>query len=136
VSVYPFRVKLLISKKKRQTKACRFSLVAVRTGLEPATPCVTGTYSNQLNYRTMNNLTIISACKRLQIYKKKLLNKIFQKILKIFVLMPCDEQKLRQGDPGFALSGQRHCQRAAIENQKGQKLLSNHTCSLSSSFIL
>ena len=25
---------------------------AVRTGLEPATPCVTGTYSNQLNYRT------------------------------------------------------------------------------------
>ena len=27
-------------------------LLAVRTGLEPATPCVTGTYSNQLNYRT------------------------------------------------------------------------------------
>ena len=26
--------------------------VAVRTGLEPATPCVTGMYSNQLNYRT------------------------------------------------------------------------------------
>lgn len=26
--------------------------LAVRTGLEPATPCVTGTYSNQLNYRT------------------------------------------------------------------------------------
>ena len=26
---------------------------AVRTGLEPATPCVTGTYSNQLNYRTI-----------------------------------------------------------------------------------
>ena len=25
---------------------------AVRTGLEPATPCVTGRYSNQLNYRT------------------------------------------------------------------------------------
>ena len=25
---------------------------AVRTGLEPATPCVTGMYSNQLNYRT------------------------------------------------------------------------------------
>ncbi len=27
-------------------------LLAVRTGLEPATPCVTGMYSNQLNYRT------------------------------------------------------------------------------------
>ena len=27
--------------------------IAVRTGLEPATPCVTGMYSNQLNYRTM-----------------------------------------------------------------------------------
>ena len=28
-------------------------LFAVRTGLEPATPCVTGMYSNQLNYRTV-----------------------------------------------------------------------------------
>ena len=27
-------------------------LFAVRTGLEPATPGVTGRYSNQLNYRT------------------------------------------------------------------------------------
>lgn len=26
---------------------------AVRTGLEPVTPCVTGMYSNQLNYRTI-----------------------------------------------------------------------------------
>ena len=26
--------------------------VAVWTGLEPATPCVTGMYSNQLNYQT------------------------------------------------------------------------------------
>ena len=31
------------------------SLLAVRTGLEPATPCVTGMYSNQLNYRTRLN---------------------------------------------------------------------------------
>jgi hypothetical protein len=29
------------------------SIFAVRTGLEPATPCVTGMYSNQLNYRTV-----------------------------------------------------------------------------------
>lgn len=28
--------------------------VAVWTGLEPATPCVTGMYSNQLNYQTKN----------------------------------------------------------------------------------
>jgi hypothetical protein len=31
---------------------------AVRTGLEPATPGVTGLYSNQLNYRTFFHLCI------------------------------------------------------------------------------
>ncbi len=31
---------------------CFSSNSAVRTGLEPATPGVTGLYSNQLNYRT------------------------------------------------------------------------------------
>jgi hypothetical protein len=36
-------------------------ILAVWTGLEPATPCVTGMYSNQLNYQT-------SALLRLQIY--------------------------------------------------------------------
>ena len=30
------------------------SILAVWTGLEPATPCVTGMYSNQLNYRTVS----------------------------------------------------------------------------------
>jgi hypothetical protein len=29
--------------------------MAVRTGLEPATSCVTGRHSNQLNYRTKLN---------------------------------------------------------------------------------
>lgn len=34
-------------------KSSDFSkLFAVWTGLEPATPCVTGRYSNQLNYQT------------------------------------------------------------------------------------
>ena len=33
-------------------KGVILALLAVRTGLEPATPCVTGMYSNQLNYRT------------------------------------------------------------------------------------
>ena len=32
-------------------------LSAVWTGLEPATPCVTGRYSNQLNYHTIINPT-------------------------------------------------------------------------------
>lgn len=41
-------------------------LKAVRTGLEPATSCVTGRHSNQLNYRT--NFHIINAplAKRVQ----------------------------------------------------------------------
>ena len=38
--------------KKPVSIANRLLSLAVRTGLEPATPCVTGTYSNQLNYRT------------------------------------------------------------------------------------
>ena len=37
------------AKKKKQPVGCFF---AVRTRLELATPCVTGMYSNQLNYRT------------------------------------------------------------------------------------
>ena len=32
-------------------------IVAVRTGLEPATSCVTGRHSNQLNYRTTVKFT-------------------------------------------------------------------------------
>jgi hypothetical protein len=35
------------------------SNIAVWTGLEPATPCVTGMYSNQLNYQT--NCVIVGA---------------------------------------------------------------------------
>ena len=34
---------------------------AVRTGLEPATPCVTGMYSNQLNYRTLFRVYVFFA---------------------------------------------------------------------------
>ena len=32
--------------------------MAVRTGLEPATSCVTGRHSNQLNYQTMELFTV------------------------------------------------------------------------------
>ncbi len=38
---------------KKQAKKSHFKEVAERTGLEPATPCVTGRYSNQLNYRSV-----------------------------------------------------------------------------------
>lgn len=34
------------------TRLVRFLYLAEWTGLEPATPCVTGMYSNQLNYHS------------------------------------------------------------------------------------
>ncbi len=46
---------VFFAKKKKQPVGCFF---AVRTRLELATPCVTGMYSNQLNYRTR-----LSSCK-------------------------------------------------------------------------
>ncbi len=47
--IFPLRCKI----KKALTFVKAFSSLAVRTGFEPATPCVTGMYSNQLNYRTV-----------------------------------------------------------------------------------
>jgi hypothetical protein len=49
----------------------RTLLNAVRTGLEPATPCVTGRYSNQLNYRTFSYLTPSFEGARCRFYKQK-----------------------------------------------------------------
>lgn len=52
-------------------------LFAVRTGLEPATPCVTGMYSNRLNYRTKKFLLSeldgksIMVCDSVQVFSKK-----------------------------------------------------------------
>lgn len=43
----------------------KISYFAVWTGLEPATPCVTGMYSNQLNYQT-NFLLCASATAELK----------------------------------------------------------------------
>ena len=41
-----------------------FGTFAVWTGLEPATPCVTGRYSNQLNYHTVFNALVLDCgCK-------------------------------------------------------------------------
>ena len=47
-----FIVRLPCSRTKQAAKVFRRTFLAVRTGLEPATPGVTGRYSNQLNYRT------------------------------------------------------------------------------------
>jgi hypothetical protein len=52
---------LLFGQKKVFISENLYPNLAVWTGLEPATPCVTGMYSNQLNYQT-------SALLRLQIY--------------------------------------------------------------------
>ena len=42
--------------------------MAVRTGLEPATPCVTGRYSNQLNYRTNSDIGATATADRAAVF--------------------------------------------------------------------
>ena len=41
-----------MTKQKSPDVSLGLNVLAERTGLEPATPCVTGRYSNQLNYRS------------------------------------------------------------------------------------
>ena len=41
-----------VSQKTKKLRFCRIGVLRYGTGLEPATPGVTGLYSNQLNYRT------------------------------------------------------------------------------------
>ena len=43
---------MIFKAQKKPHITVRLSVLAVRTRLELATPCVTGRYSNQLNYRT------------------------------------------------------------------------------------
>ena len=50
---------------------------AVRTGLEPATPGVTGRYSNQLNYRTILFRLMRFSRTRMQRYAKNRYLQIF-----------------------------------------------------------
>ena len=59
-------------------------MLAVWTGLEPATPCVTGRYSNQLNYHTnflKNSLPFRKRVQRYRVFLKppNVLVIIFQK---------------------------------------------------------
>ena len=72
----------LINKKKPLETQEAFSLLAVGTGLEPATPCVTGTYSNQLNYPTV-------AVKRCKSNLNFQLHKLFHVIFFFFPFAPC-----------------------------------------------
>ena len=60
------------------------NIFAVRTGLEPATPGVTGRYSNQLNYRT--NCSVLKRfCRtRMQRYAKN-------RNLQIFCVLFCEK---------------------------------------------
>ena len=62
-------------------------MLAVWTGLEPATPCVTGRYSNQLNYHTnflKNSLPFRKRVQRYRVFLKppNVLAIIFQKKVK------------------------------------------------------
>ena len=56
VHITPLYQNVHITNNEKAPKSLDFraftNLSAVRTGLEPATPGVTGPYSNQLNYRT------------------------------------------------------------------------------------
>ena len=56
---------VFFAKTKKQPVGCFF---AVRTRLELATPCVTGMYSNQLNYRTNFMSYLLPFRKRVQRY--------------------------------------------------------------------
>ena len=61
---------------------------ADRTGLEPATPCVTGTYSNQLNYRSVfaKNFFCSKACAKVTpfLVSASLIEYFFNKKLRSF----------------------------------------------------
>ena len=49
------KIRIILKKTKAPERSEAF---AVWTGLEPATPCVTGMYSNQLNYQTIRTLSL------------------------------------------------------------------------------
>ena len=61
------------------------SAFAVRTGLEPATPGVTGRYSNQLNYRTNLFRLMRFSRTRMQRYAKKWNLQIFCALFCVFL---------------------------------------------------
>ena len=54
-----FFEKSLVFLRKMQKPRRLLRGFAVWTGLEPATPCVTGRYSNQLNYQTKKDKNLL-----------------------------------------------------------------------------
>ena len=58
-------------------------LLAIRTGLEPATTCVTGKYSNQLNYRISETVSYCFRIAKLGAFLK--LPNIFAKKISVFL---------------------------------------------------
>ena len=51
--------------------AVKAEKMAERTGLEPATPCVTGRYSNQLNYRSVKWCVLYDTQKKILVFFEK-----------------------------------------------------------------
>ena len=56
------RIELATTAWKAVVLPLNYTRMAVWTGLEPATSCVTGRHSNQLNYQTRFVVIIISTC--------------------------------------------------------------------------
>ena len=56
--------------KKKTNPKVRLFYLAERTGLEPATPGVTGRYSNQLNYRSKNCSMCVTTSEGPEVYRK------------------------------------------------------------------
>ena len=52
------RIELATTAWKAVVLPLNYTRMAVWTGLEPATSCVTGRHSNQLNYQTMELFTV------------------------------------------------------------------------------
>ncbi len=78
-------------------------LSAVWTGLEPATPCVTGRYSNQLNYHTVYLLFPIASAKVSIFFKSQ---NISYRFLQIFhALFRCTRCRKMPYSLGSASAG-------------------------------
>ena len=71
-------------------------LFAVRTGLEPATPCVTGMYSNQLNYRTSFWIAVAKIHTKIE-HPNKFCHpeNIFSVSVGEYLNLPCSENEVK-----------------------------------------
>ena len=96
-------------------------LSAVWTGLEPATPCVTGRYSNQLNYHTVCKSFPIASAK-VSIFSKlqNILRRFFENISAAFPLHPLLPLTSTTGrTSGRTHAGRAH--RSAVSRSSGSR---------------